>query len=68
MNRLNRSSLLLRLFVAVLLILAHLDTKSQALSAYTDYRGYFMAFDKGVVNKLEYLPVNSYKMGSSCIA
>lgn len=42
--------------------------KAQNISAYTDYRGYLQAFDDGMFNQLEYMPVNSYKFGRSVIA
>src|SRR5688572_17426516 len=38
------------------------------LAAYTDYRGYFHVFDKGVYHQLEYLPVKSYKVGGNAVA
>jgi hypothetical protein len=68
LNRNNGIALLIRCIAAAFFLLAANDAGAQAISAYTDYRGYFMAFDKGAINKLEYLPVTSYKMGSSCIA
>jgi hypothetical protein len=43
-------------------------TYGQAISAFSDYRGYLMAFDHGDIRKLEYLPVKSYKTGSSGVA
>jgi hypothetical protein len=41
---------------------------AQAISAFSDYRGYFYAFDNGNINKLEYLPITNFKAGSSGIA
>ncbi|MFM8432233.1 MAG: hypothetical protein ACKOA1_05510 [Bacteroidota bacterium] len=41
---------------------------AQGISAFSDYRGYFYAFDNGNFNKLEYLPINSFKAGSNGIA
>jgi hypothetical protein len=45
-----------------------LSASAQALSAFTDYRGYLMVFDNGSINKLEYLPPVSYKSGSAAVA
>ncbi|MBK6838162.1 MAG: hypothetical protein IPG90_07655 [Bacteroidetes bacterium] len=41
---------------------------AQNISAYSDYRGYLQAFDQGMFHQLEYLPVKSYKVGSSSVA
>lgn len=54
------------LFLITVCVIKLADAQSR--SAFTDYRGYFMAFDSGSINKLEYLPVQSYQSGSACIA
>jgi hypothetical protein len=48
--------------------LASLPVFSQGLSAYSDYKNYFYAFDNGVSKQLEYLPVQWYKIGGNVIA
>jgi len=40
----------------------------QNLSAYTDYKGCFFAYDDGSTPQLEYLPVKSFKVGGNSIA
>ena len=45
-----------------------LNLFSQGLSAYSDYKNYFYAFDNGVSKQLEYLPVQWYKIGANTIA
>lgn len=59
---------LISLSVIFLVLVTRLSVVGQGLSAFSDYRGYLMAFENGNFKKLEYLPVKSYKMGSSCIA
>ncbi len=41
---------------------------AQDLGAYTDNRGYFYVFDKGIIKEMEYLPVKSFKAGGSSVA
>jgi hypothetical protein len=43
------------------------NAHSQPLSAFHDYRGCFMVFDKGIVKELEHLPVKSFQVGGKCI-
>lgn len=60
---------LLRLLTVAFLLTVQSDSLfGQAISAFSDYRGYLMAFDNGSFRKLEYLPVKSFKSGSSGIA
>lgn len=44
------------------------EAQGQGLCAFTDYRGYLMAFENGTTRQLEYLPPTSYKSGCSSIA
>ena len=44
------------------------EAKGQALSAYTDYRGYLQVFDRGMFYQAEYLPVRSYQVGGNAVA
>lgn len=57
-----------RIIIAVLVVGSFLPTYSQTLSAYTDYRQYFYVFDDGHSQMLEYLPVQSYRVGGACLA
>ena len=41
---------------------------AQSLSAYTDYKNYFYAFDNGPNIQLESQPIASYKVGGNAIA
>ena len=43
-------------------------TSAQGVSAYSDNRRYFYAFDKGVYQQLEYLAVMSYRVSGNSIA
>ena len=56
------------LIYTVLVLFAANSTQAQGISAFSDYRGYFYAFDNGNINKLEYLQITNYKAGSSAIA
>jgi hypothetical protein len=56
------------LTVAACSCFSFFNTQAQNLAAYTDYRGYFQAFDNGVFRQLEYLPVKSFKVGGAGIA
>jgi len=40
---------------------------SQNISAYSDYRDYFYAFDNGIKKELDYRPIKSYKIGWNCV-
>lgn len=42
--------------------------KGQNLSAYTDYKNYFFAFDNGPNIELESQPIKSYKVGGNAVA
>jgi len=41
---------------------------AQDITAYKDYRNYFMVFDKGVQKEIETLTIKNYKIGQTCIA
>jgi hypothetical protein len=41
---------------------------AQDITAYTDYRGNLQVFDRGLFRQIEYLPVNSYKIGGNSVA
>lgn len=44
------------------------DATAQGIAAYTDYRGAFQVFDRGIVQQLEYLPVKSFQAGGNALA
>jgi hypothetical protein len=52
------------IFLLALPALSH----AQHVSAYSDNRKYFYAFDNGTYQQLEYLPVKSYRISGNCIA
>ena len=45
-----------------------LNTFSQNLSGYLDYKNYFFVFDNGINYQAEYNPVKSYKVGGNAVA
>lgn len=55
-------------FFNLFFLLAGGNCIAQDIAAYTDYRDYLQAFDKGQFRQLEYLAVNSYKYGATAIA
>ena len=59
-----------KLLAGLLLLIAStaFEAKGQALSAYTDYRGYLQVFDRGMFYQAEYLPVRSYQVGGNAVA
>jgi len=57
--------------ITVLLLITYslfINFSSAQVAAYTDYRGYFYVFDKGLFQQLEYLPVKSFKVGGNAVA
>ena len=57
------------LFTMVISFLVWVNgTFSQEITAYTDYRDNLQVFDRGLFRQLEYLPVQSYKIGGNSIA
>jgi hypothetical protein len=47
---------------------SYVPVLSQNLSAYTDYKNYFYAFDNGPNIELESQPIKSYKVGGNALA
>ena len=60
--------LLFVILLGIAVITSIIEVKAQNVTAYTDYRGYFHAFDNGSFKQLDYLPVKSYKLGRSSVA
>ena len=54
------------LFIVILLFPS--ISFSQSVAAFTDYRGYFQVFDKGIFQQIEYLPVKSFTVGGNAVA
>ncbi len=52
----------------ILFVLLSQTSFSQGTAAYTDYRGAFQVFDRGIYQQLEYLPVKSFKAGGNSVA
>ena len=58
----------MRTFLLLLLVLFVQRTNAQVVSAFSDNRKYFYAFDNGIQHQLEYLPVLSYRISGNSIA
>lgn len=54
--------------IIALLILTTSFSYSQGVAAYTDYRGAFQIFDRGIYQQLEYNPVKSFQAGGNALA
>jgi len=54
-------------FIAAITLLPQF-VHAQGIAAYTDYRGAFQVFDRGIFQQLEYLPVKSSRVGGNSVA
>jgi hypothetical protein len=55
-------------FFFLVFFISSYSSFSQNLSAYSDYRNYFQAFDNGELRQIDYLPVKSFQVGGAAIA
>lgn len=58
----------IRFFFIIPLMGCCLFSKGQNMAAYTDYKNYFYAFNDGMRTELEYLPIQSFKVGGNTLA
>jgi hypothetical protein len=58
----------MRLLAFILLLSAFQPCQAQVVSAYTDNRDYFYAFDNGTYQQLEYLAIKSFRISGNSIA
>src|SRR4051812_29916326 len=58
----------LQIFIYSLFMLNSVSGTGQEITAYTDNRDNLQVFDRELFRQIEYLPVNSYKIGGNAIA
>jgi hypothetical protein len=59
----------MKLYITLILTcILYFSVKGQNLSAYSDYKNYFYAFDNGPNFELESQPIKSYKVGGNAVA
>ncbi len=56
-----------KIFLIIGLFLFTINALTQNIAAFHDYRKHFMIFDAGKVKDVEYLPVQSFQIGGTCI-
>ena len=64
----NRLRFSFRFLLLAMVVIYSVNTSAQNITAYNDYRKYLQAFDSGQVHQVEYLQVQSYKIGGNAIA
>jgi len=56
-----------KVLLLILLGIISYSTHSQNLTAFIDYRKYFMVFDNGSTIAIDHLPAQSFQIGGNCI-
>ena len=51
----------------LILFLISINTSAQNLMAFVDYQGKFQVFEDGVFRQIEYMPLQSFKIGYNCV-
>ncbi len=57
----------MRIFTLVVFLFSSATSFSQNIMAFTDYQQKFQVFEDGVFREIEYMPLQSFKIGYNCI-